>query len=322
MVKISAIQPHLKVGAVDNNLQRIEGLIRDAYQSDQPDIIVLPEAMTSPNVYAAQNRYVPQTLDGSALRFMRNLAQELNIILSGGFLCTRGQHAYGTYVLVEPDGTTHLHDKDIPTAWEHHFYKGGSDDGVIDCATLNCKVGLMSGWEWARFATAQRVRQAGVKLVLGGMCWYSMPTNWYGLAGRWMRKEHDIYKQQSYALPQQVARLTGVPVVHAAHVGAVRCKTPLLPWVNWETEMVGETQICNQEGLILARLSMQDGEGFISASVELTTPKPLDAIQHRYWIPDMTATSSAAWHLGNIHGDMSYRLRHALKAFPWQRHQP
>jgi hypothetical protein len=154
------------------------------------------------------------------------------------------------------------------------------------------------------------------------MCWYSMPTNWYGLAGRWMRNEHEIYKQQSYALPQQVARLTGVPVVHAAHVGAVRCQTPLLPWVNWETEMVGETQICNQEGLILARLSLQDGEGFISASVELNTPQPLDAIQPRYWIPDMTATSSAAWHLGNIHGDMSYRLRHALKAFPWQRHQP
>jgi hypothetical protein len=86
--------------------------------------------------------------------------------------------------------------------------------------------------------------------------------------------------------------------------------------------MVGETQICDQEGLILARLSLQAGEGCISARVELNTPQPLDAIQPRYWIPDMTATSSAAWHLGNIHGDMSYRLRHALKAFPWQRHQP
>lgn len=318
MLKVSAIQPHLKLGAVDHNLKRIEGLIRDAYRSHTPDVIVLPEAMTSPNVYAAQNRRVPQTLDGSALGLMRKLAQELNIIITGGFLCTRGPHAYGTYIMVEPDGKTQLHDKDIPTAWEHHFYKGGKDDGVVDCSTLNCKVGLMSGWEWARYGTAQRVKQQGAQLVLGGMCWYSMPVNWYGIFGHWMRREHEIYKQQSYALPQQVARLTGVPVVHAAHVGAIRSNTPLLPWVNWDTEMVGETQICDQEGMILARLSLQDGEGFIAASIDLNAPKPLDEIQPRYWIPNMTPTSIAAWHLGNIHGDISYRVRHALKAFPWQ----
>ena len=318
MLKISAIQPHLQAGDVNHNLQRLEGLIRDAYRSDQPDIIVLPEAMTSPNVYSAQNRQVPQRPDGDAARLLLKLAKELDVTLCGGFLCQRDAHAYGTYMMVEPDGKTYLHDKDIPTAWEHHFYKGGKDDGVIESTRLNCKIGLMSGWEWARFGTAQRVRDAGVKLVLGGMCWYSMPVNWYGLAGRWMRHEHEVYKQQSYLLPQQVARLTGVPVAHAAHVGPIRCRTPLLPGVNWETEMVGETQICNQEGKILARLSLQDGEGFISASVALSTPKPLDAIQPRYWIPDMTATSIAAWHLGNIHGDISYRIRHALKAFPWQ----
>ena len=321
MPKICAIQPQLKVGAVDDNLKRIEGLIRDAYRSEQPAIIVLPEAMTSPNVYADENRHVAQTLDGKAFHLLTKLAKELDISIAGSFLCQRGQHAYGTYTLVEPNGTMHLHDKDIPTAWEHHFYKGGNDDGVIDCLTLGCKVGLMSGWEWARFATAQRVRQQGVKLVLGGMCWYSMPTNWYGKIGQWMRREHEIYKQQSYALPQRVARLTGAPVVHAAHVGKVYGNTPLLPGIRWETEMVGETQICNQEGLILARLSLQDGEGFIAASVELNVPQPLDAIQSKYWIPDMTATSIAAWHLGNIHGDISYRLRHALKAFPWQKGQ-
>ena len=87
----------------------------------------------------------------------------------------RGKHTYGTYVLAEPDGAAHLHDKDIPTAWEQNYYTGGDDDGVVPCATLGATVGLMSGWEWARNRTAGRVRAGGAQLVLGGMCWPSMP---------------------------------------------------------------------------------------------------------------------------------------------------
>ena len=34
-------------------------------------------------------------------------------------------------MLAEPDGAVHLHDKDIPTAWEQHFYRGGDDAGVV-----------------------------------------------------------------------------------------------------------------------------------------------------------------------------------------------
>ncbi len=81
---------------------------------------------------------------------------------AGGFLAVRGAHTYGTFVLAEPDGAVHLHDKDIPTAWEQHFYLGGDDPGVTRCETLGCEVGLMSGWEWARFRTSARVRAGGV----------------------------------------------------------------------------------------------------------------------------------------------------------------
>lgn len=318
MTKIAVIQPSLTLGQVDQNLARVEALIRDAYREHCPEIIVLPEALTSPNVYSPILYHTPQPIDGRPLQLMQRLARELDVILTGGFLAVRGQHTYGTYVLAEPNGTVHLHDKDIPTAWEQNFYIGGRDDGVINCQTLNCKVGLMSGWEWARMRTAARVRAEGVQLVLGGMCWYSMPINWIGPLGRHLCHEHAIYRQQQYALPGQVARLTGVPVAHAAHVGRIRCNTPLLPGVVWETEMIGESQICDRDGRILARLSLEDGEGHIAAKVSLLPAQPLDPIREQYWIFDMTPTSLAAWHGANLHGSLSYRLRHALGRFPWQ----
>ena len=115
-----------------------------------------------------------------------------------------------------------------------------------------------------------------------------------------------------------MARLVGVPVVHASHVGPITGETPLAPGLPWPTVMIGETQICDRDGTILARLTLEDGEGHIAADVEISEPAPLDPIQARYWIPDMSVMTNIAWHGMNAHGAMSYRLRHARGEFGWQ----
>ena len=53
-MKIVAIQPELQLGQVEANLKKLEQLILAAYQEHSPDVIVLPESMTSPNVYSPQ----------------------------------------------------------------------------------------------------------------------------------------------------------------------------------------------------------------------------------------------------------------------------
>src|SRR4051794_14334192 len=315
MTRIAVVQPALELGEVERNLARIEDLIRDARREHAADVVVVPEAFTTPNVYAKVLRSTARPVDGQPMQMLVRLARELDCVLAGGFLAIRGANAYGTYVLAEPDGALHLHDKDIPTAWEQHFYLGGDDDGVVPCAALGCDVGLMSGWEWARFRTAARVRARGARLVLGGMCWPSMPLNWPGLFRLWSRREHAIWRRQARDLPGQVARLTGVPVAHASHVGPVRGETPLGPGIPWGTVMLGESQVCDRDGTVLARLTLEDGEGHVAADVQLGAPVPSDAIRDRYWIPDMTVTTHAAWHGMNSHGALAYRLRHARKGF-------
>jgi predicted amidohydrolase len=318
VTRIAVVQPALELGEVEANLARVEDLIRDAHREHGAEVIVVPEAFTSPNVYAKVLRGAARPVDGQPMQMLTRLARELDCVLAGGFLAIRGKHAYGTFVLAEPDGALHLHDKDIPTAWEQHFYVGGDDAGVVQSAALGCAVGLMSGWEWARFRTAARVRARGVRLVLGGMCWPSMPLNWPGPLRWWTRREHAIWRRQARELPGQVARLTGVPVAHASHVGPVRGETPLGPGIPWQTQMLGESQICDRDGKVLARLSLEDGEGHVAAHVDLDAPAPTDAIQDRYWIPEMTATTQVAWHTMNTHGALSYKMRHARKGFSWQ----
>lgn len=319
--RLAVVQPALALGAVEANLRRVEELVRDAHREHHADVVLLPEAMTSPNVFAKVVEAVPRPIDGEPLALLRRLARELGCVVGGGFLAKRGAHVYGTYALAEPDGGAHLHDKDVPTAWENGFYRGGDDDGVVRCRALDATVGLMSGWEWARHATARRVREGGARLVLGGMCWPSLAENWPGATGRWFAREHDVWKEQCRALPGQVARLVGTPVAHAAHVGPVAGATPLAPGLRWPTTMLGESQVCAPDGAVLARLAEEDGEGHVSAEVALGQPEPLDPVLDRRWIPELSRVLSqgVAWHGMNAHGRARYALRHTTRRFPWQR---
>jgi predicted amidohydrolase len=321
MTRLAVVQPALKLGDVESNLRHVEDLVRDAHREHHADAILLPEALSTPNVYAKVLRSTPFPIKGPAFQLLSGLARGLGCVIGGGFVAVRGAHTYGTYVLAEPDGSAHLHDKDTPTAWEHNYYRGGNDDGVIRCAALDATVGLMSGWEWARYETSRRQRAGGAQLVLGGMCWPSMPTNWPGPLDRWFAHQHAEWKRQQAALPGQVARLVGAPVAHAAHVGPIVGETPLAPGLRWPTTMIGESQICDRDGTILARLAEEDGEGHVSAEVSIAAPQPLDPLDDRRWIPDASLIlhKGVGWFALNAHGDVHYRMRHATRRFPWQR---
>ncbi len=317
-VKVAAIQTQLTLAAIEDNLVRVEDLIRDAHREHDPAVIVLPEAMTSPNVFNKKMRGACRPVDGAPFQLLTRLARELDVAIAGGFLARRGSDAYGTYVLAEPDGGAHLHDKDIPSAWENHYYRGGDDDGRTHCRSLNLDVGLASGWEWARHRTSKRLR--GVDLVLGGMCWPSFPNNWnVPPLNWWAKREHDIWVRQNRELPAQVARLVGAPTVYAAHVGPVDAQFPAAPVVPWRTVMLGETQICAADGTVLARLSYDDGEGHIAAEVTPGSVAPLDPLADRFWIPAMTlSTHVAAWHTMNNLGRVDYWQKKLRRKHEWQ----
>lgn len=319
-VRIAAIQPRLELGAVEANLARAEDLVRDAVREHDPDVVVLPEAITSPNVYSRRLRDVARPIDGQPLQLLMQLARELDRVVGGGFVALRGSDAYGTYVLAEPDGTVNLHDKDIPTVWENNYYRGGDDDGVVESGRLG-RVGIANGWEWARSRTARRIREGGARLLLGGMCWPSFPDNWRGPLARLMERERGVQRQLARELPRQMARMIGAPVAMPSHVGDVSFDSPLMPGIAWRTELIGETQIVAGDGELLARLSYEDGEGHISAEVTLARPQPLDPIGDRYWIPIMPAAIHAVWHPLNIHGALKYRGLRAAGRHPWQPHR-
>jgi predicted amidohydrolase len=315
-VKIAVVQPKLAVGDVSGNLRRLEQLATAAGREHDPDLLLLPEAMTSPNMFGPVMLRVPRPVDGEPLRMLQRMARELDCTVGGGFLSVRSGEARHTYVVAEPDGTLHLHDKDQPSMWENNYYTGGRDDGLF--TTGLGTVGCVMGFEWGRSRTARRLR-GKVELVLGGSCWWSAPLNWRFL-GPINAREHHYNICMAREVVPRMARMVGAPCAIAQHVGEVDSRTPLLPGLPYKTIMVGHSQVVERDGRVLARLGYEDGEGYIAGEVELAPPRPLDPIPSGFWHHPMSSVVQFLWYYQNLHGRLMYPLNRRRSR--WSREPP
>jgi len=69
-------------------------------------------------------------------------------------------------------------------------------------------------------------------------------------------------------LPSLMARLLGVPFIHAAHAGDFVSQTPWVPGVPYKSHYLGETQVVDATGKVLTRLSRDKGDGLAIAEIE------------------------------------------------------
>lgn len=184
--------------------------------------------------------------------------------------------------------------------WENCYYRGGNDDGVLDSPVG--KVGAALCWEFVRTQTARRL--AGkVGMVVGGTCWWGMPKRGLGLPQSLSEKNRQIL----HDTPRRFARMVGAPVVHASHAGNFMGKWPWMPGMPYESGYLGETQIVDGSGVILARLAREDGDGVILADVTPGSVKPSEEIPDRFWIPDLPLLFRFVWTYQNAHGRRYYR---------------
>jgi predicted amidohydrolase len=314
MTRVVAIQPALRIGEVEWNLARVADLVTQAAHEHTPDVIMLPEASTSPNAYDKRMRDVARPVLGAPLQTLRTLARDHNCIVGGGFISIRGSEARGSYALCEPDGGFHLHDKDIPSFWENNYYTRGKDDGV--CETALGPIGLASGWEWGRTQTITRM-QGRIRLLGGGMHFPTYPT--WALTRKWfIDRDEQLLMQYARELPSRMARFLGVPAVHPSHVGDFVMQTPLVPGLKWPSRMIGETQICNADGARLAHMTYEDGEGYVAAEVELAEPRPRDPAPGTFWNSTFPLSAHLVWYAGNAHGRLKYNAMTRLGMHRWE----
>ncbi len=299
-LRIAAIQMQAALGDVDANLAMAERLVRRAFRLGA-EWVILPELFTSAVAFHPAMLDAAQPLDGAPARLLLDLAREHGGVVGGSFLALDGEHAYNAFLLALPDGSVHRHDKDQPSLLENCYYVGGADDGVLE--TPAGRVGVALCWEMIRTRTARRLL-GRVGLVVGGSCWWSLPLD--------APPEREPLRLESLALlraaPASLARMLGVPVVHAAHAGTFAGYRLDDQTVLQRRRYLGEAQVVDGQGQVLARLGYEDGEGVAMAEVTPGQAGPsLAPIPDRFWIPEMPQAMLDAWERQNRFGEDYYR---------------
>ena len=231
---------------------------------------------------------------------MRKLARALDGVVGGSFLAKSGKDCFNSFLLVFPDGRYYRHDKDQPTLWENCYYIGGSDDGVV--ATPAGPVGVAMCWELIRSRTARRL-VGKVDLVVGGSCWWDLrqpvPPEQEDDQARLL----NLLRQA----PSDLAKRLGVPVVHASQAGEFEGLTPGNETVPYVSRYLGETQIADGHGNVLARLAYEDGEGVVVADIVLGRVEgDLAPIPESFWTAELPPNTLKTWDDRNRFGQDYY----------------
>ncbi len=286
---------------VEANLKKARGLAEDAFRAGA-EWVILPEFFTSAAGFHKRMESVALPLHGPAMEMLVSLAKAHDGVAGGSYIAWNGNDSYNTFVLSMPDGTTYLHAKDIPTMWENCYYVGGSDDGVLETPT--CRVGVALCWEFVRSQTARRLIHR-IEVVVGGSCWWTLPEK--RLPG-FPRRLHDQNLDMMKATIPRFAKMLGAPVVHAAHAGDFEGRLPLLPGFPYRSYFLGETQIVDGDGKILAHMDRKDGDGFVIAALDLTQKHlTTEKIPDRFWIPSLPLQFRFIWAIQNWHGRRYYK---------------
>ena len=300
LLKIAAIQMQASVGEVGKNLAIAEALARQAFRQGA-NWVILPEFFPSAVAYcpAMLNAWMP--LEGPALTLLRKLAREHDGVVGGSFIAKSGDDCFNSFLLVFPDGHYYRHDKDLPTMWENSYYIGGDDDGVLDAPDM--PVGVAMCWELIRSQTPRRLL-GKVNLVVGGSCWWD---NRLPIAPRFADEQMQLRDMFRNA-PSRLAKMLGVPVVHASHAGNFEGLTPGNESTPYPSRYLGETQIVDGHGKVLAHMSYEDGEGVVLAEVEPQQVKgSLTEIPDTFWLQSMPVGALKAWEYLNPIGKDYYQ---------------
>ena len=282
-IRVAAVQMTAELGNVDANLASAERLVRVAFDRGA-DWVILPELFSSGNAFHPDMAAATRAIDGQPAKLLRDLARQGNATVGGSFLAWREGNIYNSFVLALPGGSMHRHDKDYPTFWENCYYIGGNDDGVLP--TPQGDVGAVLCWEFIRSRTAARLK-GKVGMVVGGSGWWSMPPD-----NPASKMNLEIMK----TTPSRFARMLGVPVVHAAQAGNFVGQSWPDQGDTYPSHYLGEAQIVDGKGCVLARMSREEGEGVITADISFgSIADEPEAIPDRYWIAEFPEAIYRRW---------------------------
>jgi len=318
-LRAAAVQMQGRVADVRFNLDHVFTLAREAIQAGAR-IIALPEFFSIPIIYDERLYECALPPENLAVEYLQDMATKHNVLIGGSYLELRGDDVYNCYVLAEPSGAIHRHDKDQPTMVENAFYVGGGDTGLFE--TEDGYIGVAVCWETIRNRTVERLAGKADLLMTGSHWWSEPGWSFPQVLFDWAHRRNAALMQ---AAPGVFANLVGAPLLHAAHCGVIQGDYLLTSGgkrVGTRTQLMGETQIVSANGRVLARRKYEEGPGVVIADIDLHPAGELKIPPGGFWIAKLPLLFRLFWLHQNACGRAAYKRAKAegrIKPFDFKK---
>lgn len=122
-LKVTLIQTNLHWENIEDNLRMFDEKINSI--QERTEIVILPEMFSTG--FSMSPERLAQTMDGSAVQWMKKKAAEKNIILTGSLIIEENGHYLNRLLWMQPNGVYGIYDKRhlFGYAGEHEHYQPG-----------------------------------------------------------------------------------------------------------------------------------------------------------------------------------------------------
>lgn len=277
-MKVAAVKMPTKFCQVEENLIEAEQYVKEAAKQGS-EIIVFPEFFTTG--FALHQDLLKAIKQSNGVRqAIQKMSTTYKIAIGGSYLIydEEKKGIYNEFGLYFPTGEQYFHCKDIPTGIESFCYEAGDDVSAFE--TPLGRIGIAMCWEQLRWATVRRMI-GKIDLLIGGSCWWTFTKE----DGEQLYTTMSGFNEQlALNAPSQLAKLLGVPYIHASHDAVFQGGTLMNPAKMCNRPIVGHALVTNAQGEELVTLKKA---GVVYEEITMGAVTTEIEIPDKMWIVDL-----------------------------------
>jgi N-carbamoylputrescine amidase len=288
-LRVAGVQVDSRNLDVQGNLRRAEALVAVAAERGA-QLVLCPEFLAPGYVYDSSLWDVAEPRGGPTELWLAHMARQHRLYIGASYLEASADDFFNTFTLMGPDGTVagRVQKESLP-GFEGWFFRSGPGPKVIETELGRIGIGICWDNSTARFM--RRLTHEHVDLLL-------MPHSAPFIAMGPLKLVGDNGREMLRGIARFYASAFGVPtlMVNKAAGQDSWSPVPCVPLVRLRLHYIGQSMICNADGIVCDQLDEQEGVVFAEVNLDARRKRQPARLPTGYWSrpPGLFPRTSAA----------------------------
>jgi N-carbamoylputrescine amidase len=275
-LRVAGVQAESRDLDVQGNLRRAEVLVAVAAERGA-ELVLCPELLAPGYLYDPSIWDVAEPRGGPTELWLARMSRQYRLYIGASYLEASGDDFYNTFTLMKHDGTVagRVRKESLP-GFEGWFFSSCSGPKVIETEFGRVGIGICWDNNTARFM--RTMSQEKIDLLLMPHSAPSISMGPLKLVG-----EHE--RKMLRGIAEFYSTAFGVPTVMVNKAAGEESWSPVpgVPLVRLRFHCMGQSTICDADGIVCDQLVEQEGIVFAEVALDAEHNRRLPLIPAGYW---------------------------------------